>query len=218
MPTIILLYRFMLIVYTYNTLLRKKLLVLLSGIFCYHGTMIFCPLPGTPIITQGFAQNPTIYSSYGYAGHNGIDFGVPEGTTIYAPHDGLVTVQNDADTGYGLYVVITDSNRLSLLGHLQSTHLTSGQKVYQGDPIGLSGNSGTSTNPHLHWTYKLMSNGRALNQNNGFDGAIDVTEFTRLWLDQDLHYDAVYTDFAREYLVLDLPSNVYLKNPNRGVA
>ena len=179
--------------------------------------MIFSPLPNTPIITQGFGQNPDVYAQFGLSGHNGIDFGVSIGTTVYAPHDGIVTIVDDGTSGYGLYIIITDATRLSLLAHLSSTLIVQGAKVYQGDPVALSGNSGMSTNPHLHWTYKLQTNGRTINTNNGYKGAIDVTEFTRLWLDQDLHYDAQYTDEARQYLAFDLPTNVYLKNPNRGI-
>lgn len=177
--------------------------------------MIFSPVPGTPLITQGFGQNPDIYGVYGYDGHNGIDFGLDEGSTIYAPHDGTASVYDDGDTGYGKYIVIDDDNRQSILAHLSQADVTVGQRIYQGDPVGLSGNSGTSSGPHLHWTYKIKNNGVVQNKDNGYDGAVDVSEFTRLWLDQDLHYDSTYTDFAQEYLAMTFPTNVYLKNPSR---
>jgi len=177
--------------------------------------MIFCPLPDTPLVTQGFGQNPDIYSTYGYSGHNGIDFGIPVGSTIYAPHDGTATVQDDGDSGYGLYVVITHEKRKSLLAHLSKADVTNGQAIYQGDPIGLSGESGTATGPHLHWTYKIMVGSTVQNRSNGYDGAVDVSEFTRLWLDKDLHFDAQYTDDAQPYLNMTFASNQYLKNPAR---
>lgn len=177
--------------------------------------MIFSPIAGTPIITQGFGQNPNIYSVYGYDGHNGIDFGVDTGTTVYAPHDGVATVTDDGNTGYGLYLVINDTSRRSILGHLSEVLVSNGQRIYQGDPVAKSGNTGTSTNPHLHWTYKILSNGVVQNSTNGYDGAVDVTEFTRLWLDQDMHYDSTYTDHAQPYLSMTFADNQYLKNPNR---
>lgn len=177
--------------------------------------MIFSPFPGKPVITQGFGQNPQIYSQFGYAGHNGIDFGVDVGTVIYTPHDGVVTIKDDGDKNYGLYAVIDDLRRRSILGHLSEVLVTDGQTIAQGDPIARSGESGFCTAPHLHWTYKLMKDGKVLNKDNGYDGAIDVTEFTRLWLDQDLHYDGEYTDFAKEYLAMEFPGNVYMKNPSR---
>jgi murein DD-endopeptidase MepM/ murein hydrolase activator NlpD len=177
--------------------------------------MIFSPIAGTPIITQGFGQSPDVYSAFGYAGHNGIDFGVDVGTLIYAPHDGVATVTDDGSNGYGLYLVIDDAKRRSILGHLSEVLVTNGQTIYQGDPIAKSGNSGNTTNPHLHWTYKIMKNGAVQNKSNGYDGAVDVSEFTRLWLDQDLHYDSTYTDFANEYLAMNFEGTQYLKNPSR---
>lgn len=177
--------------------------------------MIFSPLPGTPLITQGFGQNPDVYAAWGFAGHNGIDFGVSEGTLIYAPHDGIASVVNDGTSGYGLYLVITDAKRKSILGHLSEALVAEGQAVYQGDPVAKSGNTGQSSGPHLHWTYKIVKNGQVQNKSNGYDGAVDVTEFTRLWMDQDLHFDAQYTDFAREYLAMAFEGNQYLENPNR---
>ena len=177
--------------------------------------MIFSPLPGTPLITQGFGQDPATYSAFGFDGHNGIDFGVSEGTTIYAPHDGIASIDDDGSNGYGLYLTITDEKRRSVLAHLSSVSVSDGQFVYQGDPVCLSGNSGFSTGPHLHWTYKIMSNGSVQNTNNGYNGAVDVSEFTRLWLDQDLHFDSIYTTEAQAYLSMTFSDNQYLKNPAR---
>lgn len=177
--------------------------------------MIFSPLPGSPIITQGFGQNPQIYSQFGLLGHNGLDFGVPVGTVIYAPHDGIAELRDDQDKNYGVHIILKDTSRMSVLAHLQTATITHGQKIYQGDPIALSGNSGFSSNPHLHWTFKLLVNGRVQNANNGYEGAVDVSQFTRLWQDKDLYTHAVYTDFSKEYLALEFPSNVFLKNTNR---
>src|SRR3989338_1393803 len=98
--------------------------------------MIFCPLPGRPLVTQGFGQNPESYATFGLAGHNGIDFGVPAGTTVYAPHDGIAKVTDEGSSGYGLSVTIEDAKRRSILAHLESTTVVTGQSIYQGDPIG----------------------------------------------------------------------------------
>ena len=177
--------------------------------------MIFSPLPGTPLITQGFGQNPEDYAPFNMSGHNGIDFGVPEGTVIYAPHDGVATVKDDGNEGYGLHIAMEDSKRRSCLAHLSEVSITDGQTIYQGDPIGKSGKSGNATGPHLHWTYKILKNGQVQNKDNGYDGAVDVTEFTRLWLDQDLHHDAEYSETAQPYLAMSFENNQYLKNPSR---
>lgn len=177
--------------------------------------MIFCPLSGTPTVTQGFGQNPDQYAAYGLNGHNGIDFGVPDGTKVYAPHDGIVTVKDNGSKDYGLHLIIQDGKRQSTLAHLSSVIVQSGQAIAQGDPVGLSGHSGDATGPHLHWTYKMLSGGAVSNKTNGYQGAVDVTEFTRLWLDQDVHHDALYADQAKPYLSMTFTSAQYLKNPFR---
>jgi murein DD-endopeptidase MepM/ murein hydrolase activator NlpD len=173
--------------------------------------MIFSPLPDTPLITQGFGQNPELYSQWGFKGHNGLDFGVPVGTTIYSPHDGIAEVIDDGDRGYGLYIVVKADNRKSILAHLSVAQVEPGQFVYQGDPVGLSGNTGASTGPHLHWTFKILKNGVVQLVNNGYKGAVDVSEYTRMWQDTDLHSSAEYTDFAKEYLAETFSSTEYLK-------
>ena len=175
--------------------------------------MIFSPLPGTPLITQGFGQNPADYASLGFQGHEGIDFGVPEGTTVYAPHDGVATIKNEGTQNYGLSLVIDDGKRHSLLAHLSQALVQSGQSISQGDPVAKSGKTGLASGPHLHWTFKLMKNGVVQNKDNGYGGAMDVSEFTRLWQDQTLHVDAQYTDAAKAYLAMNFPANQYLKNP-----
>ena len=177
--------------------------------------MIFSPLPGTPLITHAFGQNPDMYVPFGLSGHNGIDFGVPEGTIIYAPHDGTATVKDEGAAGYGISVTIDDGKRRSVLAHLSKADVASGQFIYQGDPIGKSGKTGNASGPHLHWTYKILKSGIVQNKDNGYEGAVDVTEFTRLWLDQDLHHNAEVAETAAEYLTMSFTDAQYLKNPMR---
>jgi murein DD-endopeptidase MepM/ murein hydrolase activator NlpD len=172
--------------------------------------MIFSPLPEIPTVTQGFGQNPQIYNQFGLDGHNGIDFDCPMGTTVYAPHDGVASIVDDGQSGYGLHLIITDANRKSALAHLSQCLVQNGQRIYQGDPVAKSGDSGFVSAPHLHWTFKLLRNGSILNADNGYEGAVDVTEFTRLWQEKDLHGDAVYTAEAQPYLSMTFASNVYL--------
>ncbi len=179
--------------------------------------MIFSPLPGTPLITQGFGQNPSDYAPFGFAGHEGIDFGVPEGTPVYAPHDGFAKVTDDGAKNYGLSVVIEDVRRRSTLAHLSKSFVQSGQWISQGDKVGLSGQSGNSGGPHLHWTFKLMKDGKVQNKDNGYSGAMDPTEVTRLWEDKDLHHDASYTEESRPYLSMTFPPNQYIVNPNKNI-
>lgn len=169
--------------------------------------MLFCPLPGSPLITQGFGQNPEAYKPLGFAGHEGIDFGVPEGTTVYAPHDGIAKVQDEGTQNYGLSVTIEGPTRKSILAHLSQASVATGQTISQGDAVGKSGKSGMASGPHLHWTFKLMKNGAVQNKDNGFNGCMDPSQVTRLWQPQTLHNDAQYTDEAKPYLAMTFPAN-----------
>lgn len=172
--------------------------------------MILSPLPGTPLITQGFGQNSALYQQYGWLGHNGFDFGVPEGTVIYAPHDGIASVRDDGTQGYGLYLVIDGPTRRSILAHCLKIQVTNGQSISQGVAVALSGKSGACTGPHLHWTFKLLKNGVVQNKTNGYDGAMDASAVTRLWLPQDQHNNAKYTDDAKPYLSMVFAANQYI--------
>ena len=82
--------------------------------------------------------------------HRGVDIAVPTGTDVYAAHDGTVT-EAAFDAYYGNYVVITDSKGYTTkYAHMDSVTVSAGQSVTKGDPIGKSGNTGSSTGSHLH--------------------------------------------------------------------
>ena len=104
------------------------------------------------IITQGFGENPELYKRFGLPGHNGIDFGVPIGTPVRAAADGKVIAVGDDPQGYGLYVKIQHNNFQTLYAHLSINQAVRiGQMVKAGDVIGMSGSTGYSTGPHLHF-------------------------------------------------------------------
>jgi RHS repeat-associated protein len=88
--------------------------------------------------------------------HRGVDIGVPEGTNVKAALSGKVT-KVDFDNVYGNYIEIEHSNGYSTkYGHLADDSITvkKGDSVSTGDQIGLSGNTGGSTGPHLHFEIK----------------------------------------------------------------
>jgi murein DD-endopeptidase MepM/ murein hydrolase activator NlpD len=113
-----------------------------------------------------------------------------------------VTVKDDGATGYGKYVVIESENRRSLLAHCSEILVANSFFAHQGVPVAKSGSTGSSSGPHLHWTFKLMKNGVVLNKANGFDGAMDCSAATALWTPQNLHTHATYTENAAAYLAM----------------
>lgn len=84
--------------------------------------------------------------------HQGIDIGVPEGTPVGAAGAGTV-VQAGWNGGYGNSITIDHGNGLeTLYGHLSEVLVNVGDLVAQLQTIGLSGNTGNSTGPHLHFS------------------------------------------------------------------
>lgn len=116
-------------------------------------TTISFILPVDGAITQYFGENGAVYSKWGYAGHNGVDFGVQNGTPVKAAADGKVDRISFEDGGYGRYVRLSHKGGyyLTWYAHLKSTLVPVGAIVSQGDVIALSDNTGFSTGPHLHW-------------------------------------------------------------------
>lgn len=101
-------------------------------------------------VTSGFGARSSP-GGVGSTNHDGIDVGVGVGTKVLAANGGKVT-QAGANGGYGNYVEIAHSGGLvSFYGHLSQIKVRSGQVVDRGDVIALSGNTGNSTGPHLHF-------------------------------------------------------------------
>ena len=89
-------------------------------------------------------------------GHTGMDLAVPIGTPIRAALPGTVTVSKYNAGGYGYYVMIDHGNGLSTLyGHCSQLLARVGQTVQAGDIIALSGSTGRSTGPHLHFEVRI---------------------------------------------------------------
>lgn len=93
--------------------------------------------------------------------HNGVDFGIPTGTPIIAPSDGVVEHIAYQAKGAGRYIKIRHGHITTVYMHLSKTLVRVGQSVKKGERIALSGNTGASTGPHLHYEFHL--NGRPVN-------------------------------------------------------
>jgi murein DD-endopeptidase MepM/ murein hydrolase activator NlpD len=94
--------------------------------------------------------------------HYGMDFTAPYGTEIFATGDGEVVKVRRSYTGYGRHIVIRHGfGYETLYAHMSKTLVKKGQKVKRGEIIGLVGNTGTSTAPHLH--YEVSKDGEKVN-------------------------------------------------------
>lgn len=87
--------------------------------------------------------------------HNGVDLAVPVGTEVYAAADGVV-VQSGWNGGYGICIDIDHGNGVvTRYGHMSQSDVAVGQNIEQGQHIGLSGNTGNSTGPHVHFEIRI---------------------------------------------------------------
>lgn len=115
-------------------------------------------------VQAGYYMRPLIggVKTQGIHGHNGVDLGgLPIGTKVMAAASGTVIVARTSgyNGGYGLYVVISHSNGTqTLYAHLSEVDVTVGEKVTQGETIGLLGTTGRSTGPHLHFEVRGARN------------------------------------------------------------
>ena len=116
------------------------------------------PVSRTSPITQRWGENPgSGYVCMPDGSHNGVDFGVPEGTAVYAAAAGQVTHADMDNTGYGLHVRIQHDGFMTVYAHLRSIAVARGQRVAAGARIGESGNTGRSTGPHLHFEVRKVA-------------------------------------------------------------
>jgi murein DD-endopeptidase MepM/ murein hydrolase activator NlpD len=89
----------------------------------------------------------------GLHGYNAVDYAIPVGSSLVAAAGGEVVIAKTTgwNGGYAEYIVISHYNgSQTVYGHLSAVYVTPGQRVTKGQLIGLTGNTGNSTGPHLH--------------------------------------------------------------------
>ena len=89
--------------------------------------------------------------------HRGLDIADEEGTPIVTVSDGTVAYAGWNNSGYGKMVVIDHGSYQSLYAHLSSVWVSKGEIVNASQVIGLMGNTGFSTGPHLHFEIRWGS-------------------------------------------------------------
>jgi murein DD-endopeptidase MepM/ murein hydrolase activator NlpD len=114
----------------------------------------------TGYISSGFGERVDPFTG-GEEFHEGIDFAAPEGTRIRAVAAGIVTWAGPHG-GFGNMVQIDHGNGYATrYGHAYQVLVHVGQTVQRGDVIGLVGNTGRSTGPHVH--FEVLKNGHEVN-------------------------------------------------------
>lgn len=137
-----------------NALLERKLLL--------RTTPNGFPLSNRQAISSRFGarQHPILQR---VRQHDGVDFSVKLGTPVYATANGIVTIAVTQNTsGFGRQVVLEHALGFSTrFAHLSRVIVKPGEHIRKGALLGYSGNSGSSSGPHLH--YEVHYKGKALN-------------------------------------------------------
>ena len=150
------------------------------------GDMASC-IPAIPPITPD-TRIYRLSSRFGYRSdpftgrtrqHTGVDFALKPGNPVYATGDGVVLDVKFELFGYGNQVLIDHGfGYKTRYAHLKTIGVAEGMKIKRGECIGISGNSGRSSGPHLH--YEVLYKDRHVNPANYFDLTITPEEYATM--------------------------------------
>ena len=120
----------------------------------FNTTVSVWPTPGYTKISANFGENRGDHQ------HGGIDIAAAAGALVTSASTGVVRYAgwqnpNDHGAGFGLYVMVQDQNNAYFYGHLNQIDVRVGQEVRVGTRLGLVGNTGQSTGPHLHFEIRV---------------------------------------------------------------
>ena len=132
--------------------------------FLGRATRVLAALPSRwPVrgsINSGFGGRTSPWSARSDF-HSGLDIGAPIGTPVKAPAPGTVVFAG-VHAEYGQTLIVEHGHETkSLYGHLSRLNVAVNQKVQRGDIVALTGNTGRSSGPHLH--YEIQVKGQSVN-------------------------------------------------------
>jgi murein DD-endopeptidase MepM/ murein hydrolase activator NlpD len=132
--------------------------------FLVRATRVLAALPSRwPLrgpVNSGFGGRMSPWSAKSEF-HSGLDIGAPIGTPVKSPAPGTVVFAG-THPEYGQTLIVDHGHETkSLYGHLSKVQATVNQKVQRGEVIALSGNTGRSSGPHLH--YEIQVKGQSVN-------------------------------------------------------
>jgi murein DD-endopeptidase MepM/ murein hydrolase activator NlpD len=123
----------------------------------YYSLPMIFPVPGNIRISSGFGMRRDPFTGQRVF-HNGIDIPLRVGTPVRATGNGYCS-RTGVDPLLGKFVIINHNDEYeSIYGHLATVKIKAGEKVNSGTIIGTSGNTGRSTNPHLHYQVNHWGN------------------------------------------------------------
>jgi murein DD-endopeptidase MepM/ murein hydrolase activator NlpD len=132
--------------------------------FLGRATRVLAALPSRwPVrgqVNSGYGSRVSPWSAQSEF-HSGLDIGAPVGTPVRAPAPGTVVFAG-VHAEYGQILIVDHGNDTkSIYGHLSKVYVVENQKVERGEAIALTGNTGRSSGPHLH--YEIQVKGQSVN-------------------------------------------------------
>jgi len=132
--------------------------------FLGRATRVLAALPSRwPVrgqVNSGYGSRTSPWSAKSEF-HSGLDIGAPVSTPVKSPAPGIVLFAG-VNAEYGQMVIIEHGNETkSLYGHLSRLNVAVNQKVQRGEVVALTGNTGRSSGPHLH--YEIQVKGQSVN-------------------------------------------------------
>lgn len=132
-------------------IITALLVIIASYVFRRFSSSLYWPVPGKVTSPFGNRINPVTKEPQF---HSGVDIGVPLNTPVKSPGPGIVSkIWKDDLNGNALRIAHTNGFS-SGFAHLNSIQVQEGQRVKAHQPVALSGNTGRSTGPHLHYTLR----------------------------------------------------------------
>ena len=165
-------------------------------------------------LSQPFGVNWAIlpYSQItGDIGHPGIDIAVPVGERVFASHAGYVVERDDSDDndGLGLAIYNPEMDIITWYWHNSVNYPELDDYVKVGQLIGLSGGTGKSYGPHLHFQLlQTDQNGHILNKGNGYGGGIDPIPY--------FHMPVIDPKEMTEDFIKDMYNFYFGRSPDSG--
>jgi murein DD-endopeptidase MepM/ murein hydrolase activator NlpD len=134
--------------------------------------------PGLTLLTASFGLRIQPFSKK-LASHNGVDYTVPEGSRVFATAGGRVKDVMRSNSSSGLSIVIDHGGEYETqYSHLARAGVARGDRVERGDIIGLTGNTGLSLSPHLH--YEVRHNGMPVDPIHYFFMELGPSDYRRI--------------------------------------
>jgi murein DD-endopeptidase MepM/ murein hydrolase activator NlpD len=114
------------------------------------------PLDGELRVTAPFGQRRSYNGGPVASYHSGQDLGADKGVAVMAPMTGTVVLAEPLDVRGQSVILDHGLGVFTGFWHLSRIDVSVGQKVGKGEMIGLVGNTGLSTGPHLHWEMRVL--------------------------------------------------------------